>query len=149
MGKTAETPLCRLCGNSTESVCHIVSGCRKLAQKEIWKPHLKVAVRVHWELCRKYELQCVDKWYDHQPLPAVENRRDVRITWLWVTILSDKWLKHNRSNITVALKDTGVDTYRYSCASGPRSLLLRRKRWKSRNNWRTKLKKSTEAREWQ
>ena len=55
--------------------------------------------------CRNYELQCIDKWYDHQPLQAVENRRDVRITWD-MTILSDRWLKHNRPNITVVLKDT-------------------------------------------
>ena len=32
--KTSETPLCRLCGNSTETVRHIVSGCKRLAQRE-------------------------------------------------------------------------------------------------------------------
>ena len=28
--KTSETPLCRLCGDATETVRHIVSGCKKL-----------------------------------------------------------------------------------------------------------------------
>ena len=50
--KTSETPLCRLCGDSTETVQHIVSGCRKLAQRECRKRHDKVALRLQWELCR-------------------------------------------------------------------------------------------------
>ena len=29
--KASQTPLCRLCGESTETVWHIVSGCKKLA----------------------------------------------------------------------------------------------------------------------
>ena len=52
--KTSETPLCRLCGNSTETVRHIVSGCKRLAQREYKKRHHKAALRVHWEMCRKY-----------------------------------------------------------------------------------------------
>ena len=52
--KTSETPLCRLCGNSTETVRHIISGCKRLAQREYKKRHDKVALRVHWEMCRKY-----------------------------------------------------------------------------------------------
>eukprot|EP00112_Aurelia_sp_Birch-Aquarium-sp1_P017310 Seg3997.2 transcript_id=Seg3997.2/GoldUCD/mRNA.D3Y31 product="hypothetical protein" protein_id=Seg3997.2/GoldUCD/D3Y31 len=52
--KTSGTPLCRLCGDSTETVRHIVSGCKKLAQREYRKRHDNVALRVHWEICRKY-----------------------------------------------------------------------------------------------
>ena len=48
--KTSQTPLCRLCGESTETVWHIVSGCKKLAQNEYRKRHDKVALRVHWEM---------------------------------------------------------------------------------------------------
>ena len=32
--KTSEIPLCRLCGEPTETVWHIVSGCKKLVQNE-------------------------------------------------------------------------------------------------------------------
>ena len=45
--KTSETPLCRLCGDCSETVRHIVSGCKKLAQREYRKRHDKVALRVH------------------------------------------------------------------------------------------------------
>ena len=74
--KTSETPLCRLCGDASETVRHIV----QLAQREYRKRHDKVALRVHWEMCRKYGIECNDKWYDHQPLPTTENGQ-VRITW--------------------------------------------------------------------
>ena len=39
--KTSETPISRVCGESTETVWHIVSGCRKLVQKKYWKHHDK------------------------------------------------------------------------------------------------------------
>ena len=42
--KTSETTLCRLCGDVTETVRHIVSGCKKLAQREYRKRHDKVAL---------------------------------------------------------------------------------------------------------
>ena len=101
--KTSETPMCRLCGDSTETVRHIVSGCKKLAQGEYRKRHDKVALRVHWEICRKHWIECTDKWYDHQPLAVTENR-DVRITWD-MTVYTDKKLNHNRPDITLLRKD--------------------------------------------
>ena len=45
--KTSETPLCRLCEDTTETVRHIVSGCKKLSPREYRKRHDKVALRVH------------------------------------------------------------------------------------------------------
>ena len=71
--KTSETPLCRLCGDATETVRNIVSGCKKLAQREYRKGHDKVPLCVHWEMCRKYGIEFTDKWYDHQPLPIAKN----------------------------------------------------------------------------
>ena len=53
LDKTSETPLSRLCGNSTETVEHIINGCKRLAQREYRKRHDKVSLRVHWEMCRK------------------------------------------------------------------------------------------------
>ena len=62
-----------------------------------------MALQVHWEMC-KYCIECNDKWYDHQPLPAAENGK-VRITWD-STIYTDKRLKHYRPDITLVHKDT-------------------------------------------
>ena len=40
--KTSETHLCRLCGESIETVRNIINGCKKLAQGEYRKRHDKV-----------------------------------------------------------------------------------------------------------
>ena len=55
-------------------------------------------------MCRKYEIECNGKWYDHQPLTTADNGK-VRITWD-VTIYTAKMLKHNRPDITLVHKDT-------------------------------------------
>ena len=55
-------------------------------------------------MCRKYGIECGDKWYDHQPLAVAENR-GVRITWN-MTVCTDKKLNHNRPDITLVRKDT-------------------------------------------
>ena len=66
-------------------------------------------MRVHWEMCRKYGIECNDKWYDHQPLPTAENG-EVRITWN-MTIYTDKVLKHNWPDITLVHEDTQKCTF--------------------------------------
>ena len=119
--KTSETPLC---------IRHIVSGYKKLAPRGYRKRHDKVALRVHWEMCRKYGMECTDKWYDHQPLSTAENG-EVRITWD-MTIYTDKVLKHNRPYITLVHKDTQKLTHILTwCASGPE---LKRRRLNSTRN---------------
>ncbi|XP_068697681.1 uncharacterized protein [Montipora foliosa] len=55
-------------------------------------------------MCRKYGIECTDKWYDYQPLPTAENG-EVRITWD-MTIYTDKVLKNNRPDVTLVHKDT-------------------------------------------
>ena len=102
--KTSETSLCRLCRDCSETVRHIVSEYKKLAQREYRKRHDKVALWVHWEICRKYGRECTDKWYDHQPLAVTENR-EVRITWD-MTVYTGKKLNYNRPDSTLARKDT-------------------------------------------
>ena len=105
--KTSETPLCRFGADATETVRLIVSGCKKLAQREYRKRHDKVALRVPWEMCRKYGIEFNDKWYDHQPLPTAESG-EVRITWD-MTIYTDKVLKHN----IIETYLTSLEVYNY------------------------------------
>ena len=95
--------MCRLCGKSSESVWYVVTGCSNLAQKEYKKRHDKVSLRVHWELSKKYDLECGEKWYEHQPLPVIENDQ-VKLVWDG-TILTDRHVPHNRPDITLVLKD--------------------------------------------
>ena len=60
--KTANSPLCRMCGNKGEIIQHIICECEKLAQKEYKRRHNNVARRLHWDLCKKNGLKCDVKW---------------------------------------------------------------------------------------
>ena len=48
-----------MCGKVDESIDHIVSRCRKLAQKEYKGRHDNLGKIVHWKLARKCSLKLV------------------------------------------------------------------------------------------
>ena len=77
-----EDGLCRLCGKFPETVRHIVSSCGELAKKQYLIRHDKMGSRIHWELCRKYGIQCEDKWYNHVP-SSVCSTEDGNIELFW------------------------------------------------------------------
>ena len=60
-----ENGKCRVCGEWFETVKHIVSGCGQLTKKQYMIRHDKMGLRIHWELCRKYGIDCSSKWYNH------------------------------------------------------------------------------------
>ena len=49
--ETAQSPFCRMLDKKSETISHIVSGCKKLAQKEYKRRHDNVARIVHEKLC--------------------------------------------------------------------------------------------------
>ena len=63
--KTAESPLCRMCGTRNETISHIVSECGKLAQKEYKWRHDSVGRYLHWQFCEKLGLNRARLWYQH------------------------------------------------------------------------------------
>ena len=64
---------CRICGESDETNNHIVSECKKLAQKQYrcWR-HDKVAQVIHWDLCEKLGYDRDENYYKHEPRPVYE-----------------------------------------------------------------------------
>ena len=68
--KTQQSSKCRLCGDIDETINHIISECRKLAQKEYKARHDKV---IQWEICKKFKFDHTNKWYMHNPAPVLEN----------------------------------------------------------------------------
>ena len=71
---------CRMCGNHEETVRDIFCSCSKLAQVEHKKRHDTLGKVVRGELCRKYCIDCSDKWYEHVPRKVEENE-EVKILW--------------------------------------------------------------------
>ena len=39
-----------------------------------------MARAVHWNLCKKFQLPCSSKWYEHQPQPVTENE-NAKLLW--------------------------------------------------------------------
>ena len=77
-----------LCKKSDETVNHLPGKWPKLARTEYKRRHDNVAIRIHWDLCKHYGVECGDKWYKHVPEPVVESS-DVKILWNF-TIQTDK-----------------------------------------------------------
>ena len=55
-------PKCRLCGKFDETAMHLASGCGELAKRQYLIRHDGMGKRVHWELCKKYEIECAERW---------------------------------------------------------------------------------------
>ena len=103
IGKTVQSPLCRMCDKKSETIPHVMSEYRKLAQKEYRRRHDNVARIVHWKLCGKYNLKRREKWYEHAPEGVVENE-EVEILWD-VMIQCDREIKARKPYIVVVNKN--------------------------------------------
>ena len=57
----------RLCGDRDETINHMISECKKLAQKVYTTRHDLVGKLIHWELCKKLKFDHTNKWYMHNP----------------------------------------------------------------------------------
>ena len=101
--KTSTTPLCRLCKEETGSVTHIVSACSNLAKNQYRKRHDKLGKKIHWLLCKKFLIDCNEKWFLHEPEPVQENER-CKLLWDF-TIQTDKVLEHRRPDIVIIDKE--------------------------------------------
>ena len=71
--KMQQNSKCRLCGDSDETINHIINECSKLAQKEYRDRHDWVGKVIHWEMCKKFKFDHTNKWYMHNPAPVLEN----------------------------------------------------------------------------
>jgi hypothetical protein len=94
---------CRVCRNPErlETVNHLASGCGELAKKQYKIRHDRMGLRIHWELCRKYEIECASKWYEHVPASVCRNGTgDVEIWWDR-TVETGRRMAHNRPDVVV------------------------------------------------
>ena len=71
--KTQQNRKNRLCGDRDETINHIISECKELAQKEYKTRHDWIDKEIHWEMYKKFKFDHTNKWYMHNPAPVVEN----------------------------------------------------------------------------
>lgn len=101
--KTRVDSKCRMCLNADETVGHVVCECSKLAQRDYKARHDSVAKAVHWNLCKKFDLECKEKWYEHEPEKVIESDK-VKILWDF-SIQTDHVIEHRRPDLVVLDKE--------------------------------------------
>lgn len=93
--------MCRKCGETVESVSHVVSGCKALAQTEYRRRHDKMGLRVYWEVCGKYGLKRSDKWYEEVPDPVRKSADGRYEIWWDQKVITPNALDHNRPDLVM------------------------------------------------
>ena len=93
-------PLCRGCHSVDKSAMHVASGCEQLTERRYMIRDNLIATRVHWELCRKYEIKVSSAnmlltraWYEHVPIPYTVTQTGIEILW-YVEIKTTTKIKH-------------------------------------------------------
>ena len=61
------SPMCRLCGESSETVMYFRSGCPVLVKSEYWIRHGIMGKHIHWLLLKKDGIPTGNKWYSQVP----------------------------------------------------------------------------------
>ena len=101
--KEDTSPLCRLCGARAETVSHIVSECRELAQTEYKKiRHDKVAAILKWQLCQKYGFPTTAKSFEHfvhKEMTVLENE-EIKLLWDF-SIQTEMKIEHNKTDLVL------------------------------------------------
>ena len=66
---------CRLYGYTINAIMmnRIISDCSKQVQKQYETRHDWVGKLIGWELCKKFKLARMNKWYLHKPESILEN----------------------------------------------------------------------------
>ena len=100
--ETQKDSKCRMCNQKGETVSQIVSECTKLAHREYNRRHDFIAIALHWDVCRLYDIDCENKWNEHQPDGVVETT-NVKILWN-VNIQTDNEIQARRPDIVVVKK---------------------------------------------
>ena len=100
--KSVDSPSCRMCGETGETISYIVSECSKIAQREYKMRHNNVARMVHWKLCQKFNLEKPEKWYLHNPQTVTKN---VNHKLIWdMNIQCDNIIVERRPDIVIVNK---------------------------------------------
>ncbi|KAL1448319.1 hypothetical protein WDU94_012418 [Cyamophila willieti] len=97
--------MCRLCGQITESIEHLSSGCSVLAPKEYTNRHNLVANVIHQALKNKIHPSTTRSlpYYKYNPQPVVENN-NTKLYWN-MPIITDTNIPNNRPDIVIMDKN--------------------------------------------
>ena len=98
---------CRVCKEFPETVAHVASGCKILAQREYKKRHDRMGLRVYWELCKKYGMIHSNRWYEESPDDVKVSKCGKFEIWWNKSVCTSKRLEHNRPDVILIDKEKG------------------------------------------
>ena len=73
--------ICKVCHSVNDSAMHIASRCKQLAKQRYMIRQNLITTRVHWQLCRNYEIKAIRNWYEHNQLPYTVTKTGIGILW--------------------------------------------------------------------
>ena len=95
-------PVCRICGQSQETIDHIVAGCPEVAKTEYLERHNKAASYLHWNICKEFNINTKAKCHEHGR-QTVLKKHDI-------TILRDMPKQTDRTKKKKILIDMDIPT---------------------------------------
>ena len=119
--KDGTDPACRICGQFQETIDHVVAGCPELAKTEYLRRHNRAATYLHWNLCKEFNINTKEKWYEHEPQTVTEND-DTTILWN-MPIQTDREIKRPTDQTSSSRKTKKKAAYSLTCPSRLRGTL--------------------------
>ena len=116
--KMQQNSKCRICGDRDETMNHIISERRKLAQAEYKTRHDWVDKVIHWEICKILKCDHAKKWYIQNSVSDLEN---VTHKLLLVSVVQTNYLISTRrpDPTIITKKDNNLQNYRLCCPGWP------------------------------
>lgn len=101
--KTVNTDSCRKCNSSPETIQHITSACKAIAQTDYKHRHDQVANIIHQRLAHQQKLiTSIEPYYKYKPDSVLENT--AAKLYFDRAILTDRTIHYNRPDITLVNK---------------------------------------------
>ncbi|KAL0839729.1 hypothetical protein ABMA28_016372 [Loxostege sticticalis] len=101
------TDLCRQCCSASETIQHITSACKALANTDYKHRHDQIAAIIHQNLAYQYHfVENKTPYYKYKPTPVLDNKKH-KIYWDR-TIITDRTTHYNRPDITLHDKDQNI-----------------------------------------
>ena len=76
--------------------------CITLAPNEYTNRHSRVGQYIYWKICKHYDIETFNKWYQHEPLTIVDTPK---VTILWdFPIRTDRKIQVNTPDIVIKHK---------------------------------------------
>jgi len=98
---------CRKCHQFSETIDHVISGCKILASNEYTSRHNTVAKIIHQAIALQYKVHMDSQpYYTYTPPTIIENK-NYKLYWD-LAIHTDKTVSHNRPDITFQDKTKNI-----------------------------------------